>query len=205
MRVIDLAKEYHAMVMVDDAHATGILGEHGGGGSDYFKLEGAIAINMGTSKTFGALGGFIAGSKDLIDYLRIACRSYMFATSMPPVIAATILAAIKIIKAEPELRVKINSNAAYLRDNLQKMGFDTLGSETPIVPVLLGSENKAIKAFQFFFDKGIFAPTVRWPAVGRGKSRIRFVTTATHTREDLDRLLETCCEVDKILDIPKKL
>ncbi|KKT35970.1 MAG: hypothetical protein UW24_C0001G0006 [Parcubacteria group bacterium GW2011_GWA2_44_12] len=200
-KILALAKEYGAMVMVDDAHATGILGNHGGGGSDFFDLEGQIDINMSTSKTFGAVGGFVAGGKNIIEYLRVACRTYMFATSMPPLIASAILVALQIIQAEPMLREQIKNNAEYLRTNLQKLGFDTLGSETPIIPILLGSDEKAVHAQALFFEKGIFAPTVRWPAVVKGQSRVRFVLMSSHTKEQIDRLLTVTESIGKKLNL----
>jgi 8-amino-7-oxononanoate synthase len=200
-QIVSLAKEYHALTMVDDAHATGILGLTGAGTAEYFRVEGQVDINMGTSKAFGSVGGFVAGKKELVDFLRIATRSYVFAQSLPPLICAAILQSIKLIKKEPELRDILHKNLDYLRENLKRLGFNTLKSETAIIPILLGPESKAISANSLFFEKGIFAPTVRWPAVAKGQSRVRFVVMATHTKEQIDRLLAVCEDVGKKLKI----
>ncbi len=191
-KISELAKKYNAMIMIDEAHATGVLGENGRGAIEYFnlKIPGDIPIVMGTlSKAIGSCGGYVVGSKDLIKYLRVTARSYMFSTAIPPVVAAAALAAIDVIQTEHNLLKKLWDNARYLKQEFEKMGFDTLGTESQIVPILIGKDEDAIKTSRIFFEKNIFAPCVRWPAVARGTARIRFTITAAHTREQIDRLL----------------
>jgi len=201
-QIIELAKNYKAMTMIDEAHATGVLGEGGGGATDYFHLEGQVDIVMGTlSKAVGCLGGYVAGKKDLIDYLRITNRPSIFSVALPPSISAAAVVAVEIIKKNPELRRKLWENAIYLKENLQKLGFNTLTSETPIIPVLIGEEKKAIKVAKLLFEKNIYAPCIRWPAVSKGKARIRLVAMATHTKEQIDTLLDACEEIGRHLKI----
>ncbi len=199
--IVQLAQKYNALTMVDDAHATGILGQNGRGTAEFCGVEGDVDINMGTGKSMGTVGGFVSGSKELIEFLRISTRSYVFAQSLPPLICAVMLKSLEIIKTESHLREKIWENTRYLKANLTALGFNTLNSETPIIPVLLGSEKNAIEAYRLFFEQGIFAPTVRWPAVQKGQSRIRFVVMATHTKEHIDRLLTVCDGLGKRLQL----
>jgi len=201
-QIVELAKKYNAMTMIDEAHATGVLGDRGGGATDYFHLEGQIDVVMGTfSKAIGCLGGYVAGKRYLIKYLKAATRPSIFSVALPPAIAAAIIAAIEEIQKNPMLRKKLWENAKYLRENLQKLGFNTLNSETQIVPILIGDEVKAIRMAKLLFEKNIFAPCMRWPAVPKGKARIRFTVMATHTREQIDTLLEACEKIGKSLKI----
>jgi 8-amino-7-oxononanoate synthase len=190
-KIYDLSKKYNAMVMVDDAHATGILGKTGRGTAEYFNLpHDENVITMGTfSKSLGAAGGFIAGSKDLIRYLRIASRTYMFSAAMPPGTAGGLIAAFAQIKNNPRLRKQLWENTNCLRQELQDNGFDTLNSVTPIIPVLIGDEHKAIGVAAKLFLKGFFAPCVRWPAVEKGKARIRFTVMSLHTKAQIENLI----------------
>jgi 8-amino-7-oxononanoate synthase len=201
-QIVKLAKEYKAMTMIDEAHATGILGNKGGGATEYFSLEGKIDIVMGTlSKAIGCLGGYVAGNKDLIRYLMVAARPSVFSVALPPSIAAAAIAAIEEIQSNKELRKKLLENADYLRNGLQKLGFNTLNSETPIIPILIGDEKKAIMATKLLFERNIYAPCIRWPAVPKGKSRIRFTVMATHTKDQIDKLLFACKKMGEILKI----
>ncbi len=201
-RLVELAKKYKAMTMIDEAHATGILGERGGGATDYFHLEGQIDIVMGTfSKALGCLGGYVAGKKYLMRYLKVANRSSIFSVNLPPSLAAAIIAALEEIQRNPALRKKLWENTRYLRENLQKLGFNTLNSQTPIIPILIGEEKKTMKFAKLLFERGIFAPCIRWPAVPRGKARIRFVVMATHTKEQIDKLSNVCEKVGRLLKI----
>lgn len=189
--LVKLAKVYNAMLMVDDAHATGVLGDNGGGTVDYFKLKrGDVGIVMGTaSKGLGISGGFVSGSQELIDYLRITVSSYIFATAPSPIIAAAISEAIKVIKDEPDLRRNLWDNRNYLIQNIKRLGFSTLQSKTQIIPILLGDETRAADFANVLFEQNIFVPAVRWPAVPLGQARLRVTISAQHTREQLDHFL----------------
>ena len=201
-QIVELAKKYNAMVMVDDAHATGVLGENGRGTAEHFHLEEEVDILMGTfSKALGAVGGYIAGDKDLIKFLRISARSYVFSAAMPPGVAGGLIAAFKEIQNNPGLRRKLWENASHLREGLKERGFDTLDSETPIVPVLIGKEEDAIKVSNLLFERGFFAFCVRWPAVPKGKARIRFTAMALHTEEQIEALLREMEKIGKEIGI----
>ena len=201
--IVSLAKKYNAITMVDDAHASGVLGRNGRGTTEYFGLkESDVNIIMGTfTKAFGGVGGFIVGSKDLTDFLRITARSYIFSAPIPPTISASLIAAIKEARNNTKLRENLWSNVNYLKNNLKKMGFDTLSSETQIIPVLIGEEAKAIEFSELLFEAGILAPCVRWPAVPWGKARLRLTIKATHTREQIDKLLENIEKIGRKLRI----
>jgi 7-keto-8-aminopelargonate synthetase-like enzyme len=196
--IVELAQTYNAIVMVDDAHATGVIGENGRGTAEHFGVEGKIDIMMGTlSKAVGALGGFVTASPEIIQNLRMRSHSYIFSSSLPPEQACGIMAALKIIQNEPELRANLWRNVYHLKTGLQEMGFDTLGSETHIIPIYIGDEDKSIKMARLLFEKGILASAMRWPAVPIGKSRIRCSVTAVHTRSQIDYALGAFCEAGK--------
>lgn len=191
--IVSVAKKYSASVMVDDAHGIGVLGKTGKGTEEYFNLSNndVDIIIMGTLvKAFGTMGGFIAGAKDMIEYLKISAKTYIFSVPMSPVMAGASIEAIKYVKTHPKLIQCLISNANYLRSELKKIGYNTLSSQTPIIPVLLGSEQLAIDFAKDLFENGIYIPAIRWPAVDRDKSRIRISVMAHHTKEHLDRLLE---------------
>jgi len=203
-KISALAKKYNALTMVDEAHASGILGKTGRGTLEHFNLKPVedIDIVMGTlGKSFGSAGGFATGSKNLIRYLRVASRSYMFSTAMTPATAAAANAAIKVAKNEPQWREKLLYNSKYMREGLQRVGFDTLTSETQIVPIFVGGDDSAIKFGRKLFEKGIYGPPVRWPAVEKGKARIRVAVMAAHTKEQIDYLISSCQEIGKELKI----
>lgn len=188
------------MLMIDEAHSTGVLGKTGHGILEFFNLKPVkdVDIVLGTcSKALGATGGFIVGSGDLIKYLRIASRSYIFSTAMTPASSSSLIAALKVIQEDPGARMKLWENINYLRDGFQKSGFNTLTSQTQILPIFIGSEEKAIVFSRKLFHKGIFGPCVRWPAVEKGKARIRFTVMATHNKEHIDYLLKCCEDIDK--------
>jgi len=197
--ILSLAKEYGATVLLDDAHATGVLGATGRGTLEHFGLEGSPEVlQMGTySKSFGSLGGFVAADRPTVDYLRVAARPYMFSGALPPCLAAGIVKAIEIAAREPQRRVRLLRNRDYLVYGLEDLGFDTLGSETPIVPIFVGDDDKAEAMSGELFERGLFAPCVRWPAVARGQSRIRITLTASHEREHLDRLIEGLADLGR--------
>lgn len=192
-KLIELSKKYGAMLMVDDAHATGVLGKHGKGTLEYFGLRDGIDIQMGTySKAMGLLGGFVAGEKSLIDYLRIWARTYVFSGAIWGSIAYGALKAMEIVQKDVERRKRLLANSDYLRDGLKQRGFNTLTSkDTPIIPILIGKEEDSIRAARELFNEGIFAPAIRWPAVPKGMSRIRISVMSTHTQRQMDYFLNT--------------
>lgn len=196
--MVELAGKYDAMVMLDDAHATGVLGKTGRGTAEYFNLEGRIPIIMGTfSKALATMGGFICGDKDLVDYLRIAAKSYLFTAGMAPSISATVIAAIKVIQKDPTIRERLWNNTKIIREGLNSIGYSTGESQTPIVPIILGDELRAIKAAELFYDNGIFGPAVRWPGVPKGTARIRFTVSALHTSEHIATFLSVAEKIFK--------
>lgn len=199
-----LAKKYGAITMVDEAHATGVLGDNGRGSMEYFNLRPVkdIDIVMGTlSKALGSSGGFVVCSKRLVKYLRVASRSYMFSTAITPAASAAAISAIEVIQNEPALAEELRKNTSYMKDGFQRIGYNTLGSQTQIVPILIGSEEKAIKFSRILFEKGIFGPCVRWPAVEKGKARVRFTVMKAHTTDQIDKLLGCCEEIGRSLKI----
>jgi len=191
-KLIELAKKYDAMLMIDDAHGTGVIGEKGGGISEYFNISEGIDIHMGTfSKSFGLLGGFIAGNKKLIDYLKISARTYIFSGALWGSISFAVLKSFEILKKDKERLNKLKKNSNYFRDGLKRIGYKVIDGDTPIIPIFIGDEIKAIKISEELLNRGILAPSVRYPAVDKGESRIRFSIISTLTREQLDKTLNT--------------
>jgi len=189
-KILSLAKDNNAMVYLDDAHATGVLGKNGRGTEEYFGVEGKTDIIMGTfTKVFGGIGGFIVGDQTLIDFLRITARTYIFSCPIPPPVVCGLIKSIELVRNEPQRRVSLLENASYLRSELVNRGFDICGSQTQIIPVLVGDENKSIKASEALFENGVIAPNARWPAVAKGKARLRFTVMSSHTKEQIDYLL----------------
>jgi len=192
-QLIALCRQYGALFMVDDAHATGILGATGKGSLEYFGLKDGIDIQMGTySKALGLLGGFIAGEKALTDYLRIWARTYVFSGAIWGAIAYGALEALEVVQHDTERRRRLHENSVYIRSELQRKGFSTLSSkDTPIIPVHIGREEDAIQVAKDLFAQGILAPAIRWPAVPRGSSRIRLSMMSTHEKKHMDHLVST--------------
>lgn len=189
-RLVELAEKYRALLMVDDAHATGVLGRRGAGTADHFNLEGKIHVQMGTlSKAVGSAGGYIAGSRELIDYLRNKARSFIFSTALPPAVIAAAIAAFRVIEQEPQIRENLWANARYLSSGLKQSGFTILAEESPIIPIFIGDSGKTMQMAEKLFARGVFAPGIRPPTVPPGTGRIRVTVMATHTREHLDRAL----------------
>ncbi|MBE3599079.1 MAG: glycine C-acetyltransferase [Limnochordaceae bacterium] len=189
--IVRVAREFGAITMVDDAHASGVLGKNGRGSVDHFGLHGQLDIQVGTlSKAIGVLGGYVAGSRSLIDYLIARARPFLFSTSHPPAVTAACLAAFDLLEREPERIQRLWDNTRYFKDGLKRIGFDTGASETPITPVIVGDESKAMRLSDELFDLGVFAQGIVYPTVPRGKARVRTIVTAEHTRDDLDRALE---------------
>jgi len=176
--------------MVDEAHALGVLGEHGSGLVEELHLEGQVDIQMGTlSKAAGCFGAYVCGEKILRDHLINKSRSFIYTTAMPPALALAAKAALKIIRQEKGLRRQLLANAEYLRAQLDALGFDTMDSSTPIIPVLVKDPVKAKAMSQRLLQQGIFAQAIRPPTVPTGTSRLRLTVMATHTKDDLDLLL----------------
>ncbi len=201
-RLVKLAEKYNALLMVDDAHATGVLGCRGAGSAEHFGLDGKIPIQMGTlSKAIGSAGGYVAGSYDLIDYLRNKARSFIFSTALPPSVIAAALAAFRVLRKNPQIRKQLYMNAQYLRSGLKQMGFTIAAEESPVIPVLIGDANKTVQMAQQLFSLGVFAPGIRPPTVPPGTSRVRVTVMATHTRDDLDKALAAFKQAGQTLGV----
>jgi glycine C-acetyltransferase len=197
-----LARAHGAIMMVDDAHASGVLGRAGRGTVDHFDLHGQVDIQVGTlSKAIGVLGGYVAGSKTLIEYLYHRARPFLFSTSHPPAVAAACLAAFDVLEQEPERIERLWSNTKHFKEGLTRLGFDTGISETPITPILVGEADLAMRFSDALFQRGLFAQGIGFPTVARGKARLRTIVTATHTEEELDRALSILEDVGRGLSI----
>jgi glycine C-acetyltransferase len=190
--LVEVAERHGAIMMVDDAHASGVLGTQGAGTVDHFGLHGRVDVQVGTlSKAIGVLGGFVAGPGVLIEWLRNRGRPYLFSTSAPPAVTAACLEALDIIADEPERIERLWDNTRSFKAGLHELGFDTGQSETPITPVITGEE-EATQAFaRRLFEEGVFCPAIVFPTVARGQSRVRTIVTADHTPDDLAQALET--------------
>ncbi|WP_019420253.1 glycine C-acetyltransferase [Paenibacillus sp. OSY-SE] len=197
-QIVELAERYDALVYVDDAHASGVLGKHGKGSTDHFGLHGRVHIQVGTlSKAIGAVGGYVATSQVLKDYLTHTARSFLFSTALPPSVAATCLAAIEVLRNEPELTERLWKNANSFRASLQAAGFDTGGSETPIIPIIVGEPARALDFSRRLLEEGICAQGIVYPTVAMDKGRVRLIITAQHTDQDLAFALEALTKVGK--------
>lgn len=200
--VVALAKEFGAIIMVDDAHASGVLGRNGRGTVDHYDLHDQVDIQVGTlSKAIGVLGGYVAGPQKLIDYLVQRARPVLFSTSNPPAVTAAGMAAIDLLMEQPELIEQLWTNTEFFRSGLKALGFNTGASATPIIPVIAGDERKAMQLADDLFAAGIFAQAIAFPTVAKGKARVRTIVTATHTKEDLQYALDTFAIVGKKLGI----
>lgn len=201
-QLVEVAERHGAIMMVDDAHASGVLGRAGRGTVDHFNLHGRVHIQVGTlSKAIAAIGGYVCGSRDLIEFLYHRARPFLFSTSHPPSVAATCLAALDLLEKEPERIERLWQNTEYFKGELRKAGFQTGASETPITPILIGDAALAFRFSNELFEEGVFATGVGYPTVPKGKARIRTIVTAVHTREHLDRALEILVRVAKRLGI----
>jgi len=189
--IVEIAKSFGAFVMVDDAHATGVLGENGRGTCEYFGIKDGIDIQMGTfSKAFGCLGGYIAGSKALIDYIRNKARSFIYTTALPPSIIAGCIKAIEIVKKDETLRKNLWKNVERFKTSINAIGLDTMATETQIIPIFTGDINSTIKASQLLFESGIYVPGIRPPTVPKNKCRLRVSIMATHSDIHIDKAIE---------------
>jgi glycine C-acetyltransferase len=202
-----LAEKYNAIMMVDDAHASGVLGRNGRGTIDHFNVHGRVDVQVGTlSKAIGALGGYVCGSRDLIEFLYHRARPFLFSTSHPPSVAATCIAAFEVLENEPELIEKLWQNTRYFKKELGNLGFNiggknTPASETPITPIIVGEGRLAMEFSRELFKEGVMATGIAFPTVPEGKARIRTIMTATHTRDQLDQALSVLRKVGGRLGI----
>ncbi|HPQ03202.1 MAG: glycine C-acetyltransferase [Bacillota bacterium] len=200
--IVEVADEFGAMVMADDAHGEGVLGDSGRGIVNHFNLEGKVEIEVGTlSKAFGVMGGYITGPKVLIDYLKQKGRPFLFSSGLTAADTAAAIAAVDVLVESDELVRKLWDNAAYFQKGLKEAGFDIGKTQTPITPVMLGDEGTAVTFSKKLFDKGIFAQSIAYPTVAKGKARIRCMLSAAHQKEDLDFALATFTEVAKEMGV----
>jgi len=200
--LVALGERYGAILMVDDAHSSGVLGRDGRGTVDHFNLHGRVDIQVGTlSKAIGSLGGYVCGSRKLIDFLYHRARPFLFSTSHPPAVAASCLAAFQVLQEEPEWMERLWNNTRFFKAGLKRLGFDTGQSETPITPIIVGKGDLAMRFSDELFAKGVFAQGIGFPTVPEDRSRIRTIVTATHTQEQLDRALDTLGNVGRRLGI----
>jgi len=203
----DLAEKYGAIMMVDDAHASGVLGRNGRGTIDHFKVHGRVDIQVGTlSKAIGALGGYVCGSRDLIDFLYHRARPFLFSTSHPPSVAATSIAAFDVLEQEPERIEQLWENTRFWKKELGLLGFDiggksTPASETPITPIIVGDGKLTMDFSRELFQEGVFGTGITYPTVPEGKARIRTIMTATHRSDELEKALEVLKRVGKRMGI----
>ncbi|MGO4881533.1 MAG: glycine C-acetyltransferase [Bryobacteraceae bacterium] len=200
--LVEAAEKHGAIMMVDDAHASGVLGRDGRGTIDHFRLHGRVHIQVGTlSKAIGVLGGYVCGSRALIEFLYHRARPFLFSTSHPPAVAAACIAAFDVLEEEPERIRDLWLNTRYFKQGLSAAGFDTGVSETPITPVIVGEARVAHALSAALFEEGVLATGIGFPTVPEGKARVRTIVTATHTRAELDRALEVFEHVGKRLGI----
>jgi len=197
-RLVEVAKKFKARILVDDAHGIGVMGDTGAGTAEHFGLGDEVDMTMGTfSKSFASLGGFVAGNAKVMDYIKHRARSLIFSASIPPANAAAVLAALDIIETEPERRENLWKNARRMQKEFKSLGFDIGNSSTPIVPIVVGGDIDAFVFWKELFDNGVFANPVISPAVPPGQAMIRTSYTATHTSEQLDRVVEVIAKVGR--------
>ncbi len=202
--LVERAEHYGAAVMVDDAHATGVLGDHGRGTTDHFGLHGRVALNIGTlSKAVGVVGGYVAASRTVRDHLIHRARPFLFSSSHPPGVVLACVAAIDILEGDAgqELIDRLWSNTRHFKAGIEGLGFDTGASETPITPVMCGEAETAMRLSDMLAERGVFAQGIGYPTVPRGRARVRTIVTATHTRDELDRALEAFADAGRRLGL----
>jgi glycine C-acetyltransferase len=203
----EVAEKYGAIMMVDDAHASGVLGRNGRGTIDHFNVHGRVDIQVGTlSKAIGAIGGYVCGSRDLIEFLYHRARPFLFSTSHPPSVTATCMAAFDVLEQEPQLIEQLWANTRYWKKELGGLGFNiggvnTPASETPITPIIVGDGRLTMDFSRELFNEGVLGTGIAFPTVPEGKARIRTIMTATHTRDQMDRALEVLKRVGKKMGI----
>jgi glycine C-acetyltransferase len=198
----DLAEEFGCIMMVDDAHASGVFGKNGRGTVDHFGMHGRVDIQVGTlSKAMGALGGYVAGSKALIEFLYHRARPFLFSTSHPPSVVATCIAALDVLEHDPAIIERLWDNTRFFKAGLKALGFNTGLSESPITPVIAGEGSRAMKLSDRLFEEGVFAQGIAFPTVARDKARVRTIVTATHTRAELQFALDKFAKVGRELGL----
>jgi glycine C-acetyltransferase len=197
-----LAEEFGCIMMVDDAHASGVFGNNGRGTIDHFGVHGRVDVQVGTlSKAIGALGGYVAGSRALVDFLCQRARPFLFSTSHPPAVAAACIAAIDVLMEEPQIIDRLWDNARFFKAGLIALGFNTGMSESPITPVIVGEAALAMTLSDRLFEEGVFAQGIGFPTVPRDSARLRTIVTATHTRDDLQFALDAFAKVGRRLGV----
>lgn len=200
--LVEAAERHGAIMMIDDAHSSGVLGRNGRGTVDHYGLHGRVDIQVGTlSKAVGVLGGYVCGSRDLIEFLYHRARPFLFSTSHPPGVAAACLAAFDILEQEPERIDRLWDNTRYFKSALADAGFNTGSSETPITPIMVGEASAAHRFSRELFEEGLYATGIGFPTVAKDKARIRTIVTATHTREMLDRSVDILKRVARRIGI----
>jgi len=196
------AEERGAIMMVDDAHASGVFGANGRGTIDHFGVHGRVHVQVGTlSKAIGVLGGYVAGSQTLIDFLQQRARPFLFSTSHPPAVAAACLAALDVLMEEPQLMERLWENTRFFKKGLIDLGFDTGSSESPITPVIIGDAQRASQFSLRLFELGVFAQSIGFPTVARDRARVRTIVTATHTRRELQLALDAFSSAGRELGV----
>ncbi|MDQ7793945.1 MAG: aminotransferase class I/II-fold pyridoxal phosphate-dependent enzyme [bacterium] len=201
-KLIEVCRRHGARLMIDEAHATGVIGPNGRGTPAHHRVEGQVDLVAGTlSKALGTVGGFVAASREVVNYLRFYARSYMFSTALPPAVAASVLAGLDVLEEEPGLLTRLWENVAYMRENLVALGFELGNQQTAIFPLIIGDDFKVKEMGRLLHEAGIYANPVFYPAVSRRLSRVRLSLMATHTRQDLDLTLEACAAAGKRLGI----
>jgi len=201
-QLVALAEKYGCVMMVDDAHASGVLGRNGRGTVDHYNLHGRVDIQVGTlSKAIGALGGYVCSTRNTIEFLYHRARPFLFSTSHPPSVAATCIAAFEVLEEQPQLTEQLWANTRFFKQGLKRLGFNTGVSETPITPVIVGEAAVAHEFSRELFSAGVFAQSIGYPTVPHGKARIRTIVTATHTQGELSLALEILEKVGKKLKI----
>ncbi|WP_031545895.1 glycine C-acetyltransferase [Salinicoccus luteus] len=199
--IVDIAKEFDLITYVDDAHGSGVMGK-GAGTVKHFGLEKDVDIQMGTlSKAIGVVGGYVAGSQDLVDYLKVAARPFLFSTSLTPGDTRAITEAVRMLMASTELHDKVWENGDYLKAGLRKLGFDIGNSETPITPCIIGDEKTTQEFSKRLMEEGVYAKSIVFPTVPKGAGRVRNMPTAAHTKEMLDEALEVYEKIGKELNV----
>ncbi len=197
-----LAEEFGCIMMVDDAHASGVFGRNGRGTIDHYGVHGRVDIQVGTlSKAIGVLGGYVAGSRALIDFLHHRARPFLFSTSHPPAVSAACVAAIEVLLDEPEIIERLWDNTRFFKAGLKAAGFDTGASESPITPVIVGDGARAMQLSDGLFAEGVFAQGIGFPTVARDRARVRTIVTATHTRDELQFALDAFSRVGRRLGL----
>jgi glycine C-acetyltransferase len=201
-QLVECAERYEAAVMVDDAHATGVLGSNGRGTTDHFGLHGRVALNIGTlSKAIGVVGGYVCATQAVRDHLIHKARPFLFSSSHPPAVVAACTAAVDVLETEPALIEQLWANTRHFKEGLRRLGFDIGRSETPITPVMCGEATAAMQLSDLLLERGVFAQGIGFPTVPRGQARVRTIVTATHTTAQLDRALEAFDDAGRALGL----